>query len=57
MQEEILDERREHVPRLQMHDGTDEVQPVSCYKGDDDIAEGSVSLYEAIRHESEMIAS
>lgn len=50
--EHVLDERREHVPRLKVHERADEVEAVCRGKRDDDIAEGRIGLHQAVGHSS-----
>ena len=50
--EHVLDERREHVPRLEVHERADEVEAVCRGKRDDDIAEGRIGLHQAVGHSS-----
>ena len=40
--EHVLEEGGEHVPRLEVHQGADEVETVSGGKRDDNVAEGGV---------------
>ena len=49
LQEQVLNERREHVPWLAVHNRANEVEAVGCGQGDNDITEGCVSLDETGR--------
>ena len=43
-EEHVLEEGREHVPGLEVHERGDEVETVSCRKRDDNVTEGSIRL-------------
>lgn len=47
LKEEVLNERREHVPGLSMHDRSNEVETVGGDQRDDDVTERRICLNNA----------
>lgn len=46
-QEQILEEASEHMPRLEMHERSNEVQPISSGKRNDNLPESLVGFNKA----------
>ena len=50
-EEHVLNERCEHVPRLEVHEGADEVKTVGGSKRDDDVTERRVALDQSVKRD------
>ena len=49
--EHVLNERREHVPRLEVHERADEVKTVGGSKRDDNVTERRVALDQSVKRD------